>query len=1154
MKRILYNLLITLVLVSGIQAKTEINYLQYCTETVLEQIYKNDSLVQAGDVQNLNFIIDIRYEEFQMVDKLKDVTQLNDRLKTFYTSGYNPNLAADTKVGIYVILLSKQPAIAATNSYGSESKDELLALVKKYDKAKYQQYMADKKNTYVPGFGALKQYDDIWVQLCENIQQKLKEKQSITFNNNKGAVLNVTNFVEGRNSSGYPTIGRNASMLFGKKLSNESMLTVLKQTNDYLVGKKPTEYMPLYTSIGDYGFINLFLSGIEAGLNGIKNNPKLPGGTNAIADETGIDAENGMVVYPSSGINIENLKTTYYNKWNGTGTKPIGTERSYKNNGLIKYTDHAGILLADPTFLDRFFKLQDLSGFSLDDLKNKLPQGILFDDKITYKIIITSQESFVNKSIPTAIQQVAQAKLNNEDAVYIGLHIDFANSSNVQVYTTCTDKLLQKLKDYKQDLGYSWYRNKTSGKIVFAQGLQYKLDNFYTEWEVLGKYVATNSEGTKIYNEYSDHYRIYVAIKTYVDVAKPVDAYLETDEFAYIFLEGYAAVLMAPLTGGASLEAFAVRVIARKAAKDIAVGVALTISGKMLESYFSVDSIKTLKSAFMYAVKNANGQDYANNIIDEFQEGNPIPQYVNACLGKVHEEALSKAGYDNSEIPYDCMVGVAKKMFMHALTKAGGKTFDILKARIKGDPVTFMSKWKEFYGELTDEHIKSFEKVFGLDFDLKLKISQLSFDLSKYTNLKKAYTGFQSQLGSNYTTFENALRKCDDKVLTAFDNNTALFNKLGNIKDLSETELADRMTKVSQGSDFGALKFNNVLTKFINISSVSIPRTVDLSSYITQSDDLIDIVVHFQSGNYKALIEDNGKFVEKLLNTQDLAEIINNLPAGKAVRLLSCNDMASAKELSKLINNRILYASDGWVELFQDGTLSSQNAFNKILNGAETGDIGKYNSASKKQKIRLGGDELTNKVDDAVSDFYSSEKDPILTEIIEDLVLKNDYQKLSRVFGLDQTIKGKILGATNKSYIITASNIYKGEESGKFPAYKSIKYLNDVEREIYKVYIKDGELYTNGILLSSNPRLIFVMDEVGNIYSGVQKIGEFHHSSFLAGEDVATAGEFKFIDGILEITPSSGHYTPTVESLKQVLDELTTRGVDILKIKINRKY
>lgn len=159
------------------------------------------------------------------------------------------------------------------------------------------------------------------------------------------------------------------------------------------------------------------------------------------------------------------------------------------------------------------------------------------------------------------------------------------------------------------------------------------------------------------------------------------------------------------------------------------------------------------------------------------------------------------------------------------------------------------------------------------------------------------------------------------------------------------------------------------------------------------------------------------------------------------------------------------------------------------------------------------------------------------------------------MFGLDESLKGKDLVKSGKSYELTASNQFKGEELGKYPIYEDIKYLNSTERSAYEVIVKDGELLTNGSHLKNKKgRIIFVLDESGTIYAGVQKIGVFHHSSFLSGADVVTAGEFKFIDGVLEISNSSGHYTPTRASLKSLVEELISRGVNINKVKIKKKF
>ncbi|KIQ22143.1 hypothetical protein RT99_08060 [Flavobacterium sp. MEB061] len=267
------------------------------------------------------------------------------------------------------------------------------------------------------------------------------------------------------------------------------------------------------------------------------------------------------------------------------------------------------------------------------------------------------------------------------------------------------------------------------------------------------------------------------------------------------------------------------------------------------------------------------------------------------------------------------------------------------------------------------------------------------------------------------------------------------------------------------------------------------------------------------------------------------------------------NDMYTSKELVAFAEKDPQKAYDSWKILYNEkaGLTRSVEELNLVSKNLD--EITKVGYSTWKKAGSLSED-IINQVNDALGKFYSKSNDKILTDIIEEAVYADNYTKLSKSFGIDKTLKGKTLGSSGKRYELTASNIYKGEELGKFPAYENIKYLNESERQLYKVAVKDGELFVNGSKLASLPtkRVIFVMDEGGNIYAGVQKIGEFHHSSFLSGADVVTAGEFKFIDNILEISPSSGHYTPTAESLTGLIEELISRGVNINNLKINRIY
>jgi hypothetical protein len=114
---------------------------------------------------------------------------------------------------------------------------------------------------------------------------------------------------------------------------------------------------------------------------------------------------------------------------------------------------------------------------------------------------------------------------------------------------------------------------------------------------------------------------------------------------------------------------------------------------------------------------------------------------------------------------------------------------------------------------------------------------------------------------------------------------------------------------------------------------------------------------------------------------------------------------------------------------------------------------------------------------------------------------------------------------------------YEGEERGGTP----VEYLDETQRQAYKLTVKgDGKLYDAddqpfdttlavSALGSVCSKAIFVMDPDGDFYaSNYQARGKFHHSSFLAGSPVASAGDLDVRAGDLrEMTPWSGHYKPT---------------------------
>jgi hypothetical protein len=122
-----------------------------------------------------------------------------------------------------------------------------------------------------------------------------------------------------------------------------------------------------------------------------------------------------------------------------------------------------------------------------------------------------------------------------------------------------------------------------------------------------------------------------------------------------------------------------------------------------------------------------------------------------------------------------------------------------------------------------------------------------------------------------------------------------------------------------------------------------------------------------------------------------------------------------------------------------------------------------------------------------------------------------------------------------------------------------VKYASPSEREMFAVEVKKGKLYQAGQLMDSTPKkmtdsayYIFVQAPDGKFYaSPVDKVGQVHHSTFMGGGPVKTAGEMRVEKGVLKgLNNNSGHYRPSTESTLAALEDLKTAGVDIKKVKV----
>lgn len=120
-----------------------------------------------------------------------------------------------------------------------------------------------------------------------------------------------------------------------------------------------------------------------------------------------------------------------------------------------------------------------------------------------------------------------------------------------------------------------------------------------------------------------------------------------------------------------------------------------------------------------------------------------------------------------------------------------------------------------------------------------------------------------------------------------------------------------------------------------------------------------------------------------------------------------------------------------------------------------------------------------------------------------------------------------------------------------------IKYLGPQERENYEYIIVEGKIIHLQTQLpldtNSGEKWIFVTSASNRLYAGEKKKGKFHHSSFLAGGATLAAGRLDVDNGTLKIiSPYSGHYRPSEESLKSFLSFLKENGVDLDTVEIKK--
>ena len=127
-------------------------------------------------------------------------------------------------------------------------------------------------------------------------------------------------------------------------------------------------------------------------------------------------------------------------------------------------------------------------------------------------------------------------------------------------------------------------------------------------------------------------------------------------------------------------------------------------------------------------------------------------------------------------------------------------------------------------------------------------------------------------------------------------------------------------------------------------------------------------------------------------------------------------------------------------------------------------------------------------------------------------------------------------------------------------AKKGVTYLTELGRESYRLEVRKGLLYQNGSPFDTRTMksawggqgvAIFVQSRENRFYAGEYQYAQVHHSSFLAGDPVRSAGELIVWDGRLKaVSIESGHYKPDPKRLPFALEGLRDQLVAMNGVKV----
>ena len=180
-----------------------------------------------------------------------------------------------------------------------------------------------------------------------------------------------------------------------------------------------------------------------------------------------------------------------------------------------------------------------------------------------------------------------------------------------------------------------------------------------------------------------------------------------------------------------------------------------------------------------------------------------------------------------------------------------------------------------------------------------------------------------------------------------------------------------------------------------------------------------------------------------------------------------------------------------------------------------------------------------------------------------EMIVENHFPLTHPIFDTPSPLSVWKNSSTHLNFIDWLRELYipdmLKQNSGPILMYKldkGVSYLNSAQREDKKIYVKNGiiynsrheEFHTGNMKTASMGKgwAIFVMAPDNSLYANNHKTDVFHHSSFLSGAPVQSAGEIAVDNGkVVAITSKSGHYRPDKGSFVRILYWLKQHGVNL---------